>query len=113
MAHYETEQVFRITVKSTETAGVEIIPTEEGIEILFTKRTLAEDRKSVSKEGKNKDGGKTNMERLVEFCRDMKEKGGGSSEELKKFYHWYAPRMEEWKGTVQPEKLWKRWEETR
>ena len=45
---------------------------------------------------------KTNEEILVEFCRDMKAKGVN----MEAFYRKYHPKMADWKGQLQIERLW-------
>ena len=54
--------------------------------------------------------GKSNMELLTEFCSKKKTEQNINLNCLKKFYEFYSKKMEEWKGTVQPEKLWSSWE---
>ena len=49
-----------------------------------------------------------NLEILRGFCSQEKAKGT-NTEELKKFFDYFSTKMPSWKGTVQPEKLWKSW----
>ena len=57
--------------------------------------------------------GKTNAEILKDFCSAKKKEEGVDIDELKRFFEFYTPKMEEWAKTVQPDKLWSRWQETK
>lgn len=56
----------------------------------------------------NKD--KSNLDILTEFCSGKKKEQGINLNCLRKFYEFYKTRATEWKGTIQPEKLWTSWE---
>lgn len=56
---------------------------------------------------------KTNAEVLKGFCSAKKKEEGVDIDELKKFFEFYNPKMESWAHTVEPAKLWKRWQETK
>lgn len=56
---------------------------------------------------------KTNSEILKDFCTATKKEEGVDIDELKKFFEFYNPKMESWAHTVEPAKLWKRWQETK
>ena len=56
---------------------------------------------------------KTNAEILKDFCTATKKEEGVDIDELKKFFEFYTPKMESWAHTVEPAKLWKRWQETK
>lgn len=56
---------------------------------------------------------KTNAEILKDFCSAKKKEEGVDIDELKRFFEFYNPKMEEWAKTVQPDKLWSRWQETK
>lgn len=56
---------------------------------------------------------KTNAEILKDFCSAKKKEEGVDIDELKRFFEFYSPKMEEWAKTVQPDKLWSRWQETK
>ena len=56
---------------------------------------------------------KTNAEILKDFCSAKKKEEGVDIDELKRFFEFYTPKMEEWAKTVQPDKLWSRWQETK
>ena len=56
---------------------------------------------------------KTNAEILKDFCTATKKEEGVDIDELKKFFEFYNPKMESWAHTVEPAKLWKRWQETK
>lgn len=94
------EQVFKITIKNTEAAGVEVVPTEEGVEIIVTRR---------EKDVAPRKTGKSNFEILKEFCSEKKTEKKTDQGELKKFYYYYEKLVEEWRGKFMPDKLWERW----
>lgn len=94
------EQVFKITIKNTEAAGVEVVPTEDGVEIIVTRR---------EKDVAPRKAEKSNFEILKAFCTEMKNKKGTDQAELKSFWEWYSPKAEDWKGTIFPDRLWARW----
>lgn len=52
---------------------------------------------------------RSNIEILKCFCGAKKNQEGVDRDELLKFYNWYEPRMEDWKGVIKPEVLWMRW----
>lgn len=56
---------------------------------------------------------KTNADILKDFCSAKKKEEGVDIDELKKFYEFYSVKMDAWQTTVQPEKLWTRWMETK
>lgn len=56
---------------------------------------------------------KSNCDILKEFCGEKKKEEGIDKDELLRFWNYYCPKMDEWDNTVQPEKLWKRWLETK
>ena len=94
------EQVFKITIKNTEAAGVEVVPTEDGVEIIVTRR---------EKDVAPRKTGKSNLEILKEFCSEKKAEEGTDRKELKSFWDWYSPKAEDWKGRIFPDRLWERW----
>lgn len=97
------EQIFKVSIKNSEAAGVEIVPTEDGIELIITRR---------QQEKKVPAGSSNNLELLRDFCSRKKKEEGTDQGELKKFYCYYEKLVEEWKGKFMPDKLWKRWEDT-
>ena len=56
---------------------------------------------------------KSNADILKDFCSATKKEEGVDIDELKKFFEFYTPKMESWAHTVEPAKLWKRWQETK
>lgn len=56
---------------------------------------------------------KSNCDILKEFCGEKKREEGIDKDELLKFWNYYCPKMDGWDNTVQPDKLWKRWLETK
>lgn len=99
------EQVFKIRIKNTDAAGVEIVPTPDGVEIIVNRVSRAEPSREEDK-----------VETLRAFCSKKKEKYEGDREmlrELKAFWDWYSPKMPDWKGKADCQKLWSRWLDTR
>lgn len=101
----------RIIVRNTEAAGIEIVPTEDGVEIIIRKDTKIEpkDEPKAAKSATCK-----NADILKDFCSKKKIEFVGYTlmrKELLKFFNFYNARVCEWKGVIQPEKLWKSWEE--
>ena len=90
----------KIKIRNTEAASVEIIPTDDGIEICIVKK----EHPSRAKES-NAD----NTEMLRAFCSKMKEQEDTDKKELKRFWEFYSPKMPTWKGKVHPDKLWEKW----
>lgn len=114
----------KFKIKHTEAANVEICPVEDGVEIIvkygskkpsYSLHTDTDEPqvtyKSKSKWGTKKSQ-KPNSEILKDFCTQTKSEEGINKKELLKFYEFYEPKMSDWKGTIQPEKLWERWMET-
>lgn len=56
---------------------------------------------------------KTNADILKSFCSAKKKEEGVDIDELKRFFEFYNPKMESWAHTVEPAKLWSRWQETK
>lgn len=56
---------------------------------------------------------KSNCDILKEFCGEKKKEEGIDKDELLRFWNYYCPKMDGWDNTVQPDKLWKRWLETK
>jgi hypothetical protein len=56
---------------------------------------------------------RSNCDILKEFCSMKKKEEGVDKDELLKFFNFYCPKMGGWDHTVQPDKLWKRWMETK
>lgn len=103
------EELFKIKIKNTEAAGIEIVPVADGVEIIVARKVINAE-KPVSKTN-------SNLEILRAFCSEKKDcykNDKTMTAELKRFWNFYSPKMQEWKGRkVQPEKLWSRWQDTR
>ena len=101
------EQVLKIKVLNTEYAAVEIIPTEDGVEIVIKRK---DKEKPVVKPNAD------NHAILKEFCKEKKEYHKNDKtmiKELVAFFNFYEQKIEDgWKGTMMPEKLWKQWIKT-
>lgn len=106
------EQVFKVIIRDTEAAAVEIVPIDGGVEVVVRKdsKVLApKDEPKAAKSATCK-----NADILKDFCSKKKIEFVGYTlmrKELLKFYNFYNARVCEWKGVIQPEKLWKSWEE--
>lgn len=111
-------QELKFKIKGTETANVEIIPVSDGVEIVvhYGAETQQNNGSFENKPKKtytyhnNQD--KSNIEILKEFCGGLRKSGAASVDEILKFYNFYEGKLEDWKGVMQPEKLWQRWKET-
>ena len=111
-----SEEILRIKIKDTESAGVEIIPTEEGVEIVVTRKpklvTVSGPHGDVPKKGETAG----NLEKLRSFCTAKKEFHKGDKTvlaDLRRFWDFYSPKMSEWRGKADCGKLWERWCPTR
>ena len=101
------EQVLKILIRNSEAASIELVPTEEGVEVVVLRKGKSKEKSKPSND---------NLEILREFCTEKKEFhkwDATMKKELKAFWDFYSPKAEEWKGTMQPEKLWERWNETK
>ena len=99
---------FRIKISNTENASVEIRPVEDGVEIVIKHK-----ERKKEKPVENKCTDKQTI--LKDFCTEKKAEYKWDKtmmKELVKFYEWWEPRMEDFKGTPQPEKLWEKWIKT-
>lgn len=103
----ESSEVLRIKIRDTEAAGIEIVPTHEGVEIIVTRKPA---KAGGSEEPK---GRPTNAEILKEFCKDQKSVPGTDIKDLRRFYDFYLEKVEEWRGTMRPEDLYKKWQKTK
>lgn len=97
----------KIKIRNTEAATVEIIPTDDGIEISIVRKENPKKETPVQADS---------TEEFRSFCTKMKEKYRKDKTllaDLRKFWDWYSPKMSEWKGKLDCEKLWTRWCSTR
>lgn len=104
------EEILRLKIKRTESATIEVVPVEDGIEILVLRKAAKKPKIEFHDERKSEN----NIEILRAFCSRQKEECETKEEkgELKRFWDFYSPKMEEWKGKVEPEKLFKNWQKT-
>lgn len=115
-------QEIKFKIKNTESANVEIVPCEDGVEIIvkygskkptYSLHTDPDEPqvtyKSKSKWGKTQ---KSNAEILKSFCSGKKEDPDINLKELKAFYEFYSNKADDWKGKMDCERLWERWMET-
>ena len=108
LKNFIMEEILRLRIKNTESATVEIVPVDDGVEILVLRKK--EPKKAKKYEFHDEREMTGNLEILRAFCTELK--GNVDKGELKRFWEFYSGKMEEWKGTVQPEKLWARWEDS-
>ena len=100
-------QELRFKIRGTESAHVEMQPCTDGSVDIVIKYGSYE--KKPSKFNKPDE---SNIEILKNFCGIKKLEEGVDINELKGFYDFYEKKMYDWKGKIQPEKLWIRWMET-
>lgn len=101
----------KFKIRGTETANVEIVPTEDGVEIIVKYGSVKKNYGSYEKQPPTPSL-KDNLERLKDFCGRLKEDEDVNKKELLKFYKFYENKMPEWKPGVKIEKLWEKWVET-
>lgn len=92
-------QELRFKITNTETSNIEIVPVSDGVEIIVHYG-------SKQPFGNNKN---SNVEILKNFCSKMKQEEDVDLKQLKSFYKFYENRAQEWKGTLDPEKLFDKW----
>ena len=104
------EEILRLRIKNSEAATIEVVPVEDGVEILVLRKGGKPKKYELHDERK-----KDNLEVLREFCSRQKEECTTKEEkgELKRFWEFYSPKMEDWNGAVDCSKLWSRWAETK
>lgn len=104
------EEVLRLKIKNTEAASVEIVPVEDGVEILVLRKSAKKPKYEFHDERKNEN----KLEILRAFCSRQKEECETKEDrgELKRFWEFYSGKMEDWRGKVEPEKLFKNWQKT-
>lgn len=113
------KELLRIRVRDTEAATIEIVPSEGGgVEIVVLKKEESTKETTEKKFNGGKDyhcrksAKADNLEELRGFCSSKKAEYAGNAtmkKELKAFWDWYSPRMEDWKGQVATGKLWNAW----
>lgn len=104
------EEILRLKIKRTESATIEVVPVDDGIEILVLRKAAKKPKIEFHDERKSEN----NIEILRAFCSKQKEECETKEEkaDLKRFWDFYSPKMEDWKGKVDCNKLWSRWAET-
>lgn len=95
-------QDLRLKINGAQLANIEIVPCSDGsVDIIVHKQEQAE-----NKPYKNK---KSNVDILKDFCSKQKEYEDVDLKQLKSFYNFYEKRAQEWKGTMDCEKLFNNW----
>ena len=101
-----------IILKQGSTGVVEVIPQEDGSIIIRVNEGKPAPKETYKLHSGSKAPKKSNAEILKEFCGDLKDDPDVDLKELKAFYKFYEKKAEEWKGTMDCNRLWRRWEET-
>ena len=102
----------KFKIKNTESANVEIVPCEDGVEIIVKYGTKSASKETYKLHSGSKAQKKSNAEILKEFCGDLKDDPDVDLKELKAFFKFYEKKCPDWKGTMDCNKLWLRWQET-
>ena len=103
------EEILRLKIKNSDSATIEVLPVEDGVEILVLRKSAKKPKIEFHDERKN-----SNLEVLRAFCSKQKEQCITKADkgELKRFWDFYEGKMEEWKGKVEPDKLFEKWQKT-
>ena len=96
---------FRIKISNTEYASIEIMPTEDGVEIAI-KHKERKKEKPVKKEEATSN---SNYERLRNFYMSKQDDEDIDQGELDRFWKFYGGKMSDWEGKVMPERLFDQW----
>lgn len=111
---FSSMQEIKFKIKQAESANVEIIPCADGVEIVVR---YGEPQKNYGSSNNkpfkfyNKQE-KSNAEIIKDFCSEKKTEEGVNLKELKSFFEFYSEKADDWKGKMDPNKLWQRWLET-
>lgn len=107
---------FRIKISGAQKANIEVIPSADGgVEIIvhygseLQKNYGSNEKKPFKFHNKQE---KSNAEIIKDFCSEKKTEEGVNLKELKSFFEFYSEKAEDWKGKMDPNKLWERWMET-
>lgn len=100
------EEILRLKIKRTESAAIEVVPVEDGVEILVL-------RKGGKKYEFHDERKGDNLEVLRAFCSKQKKKEGTDQEDLLRFFKFYESKCEDWKGEFKVGILYKNWNEKR
>ena len=111
---FSSMQELKFKIKGTEQAQVEIVPCADGVEIVVRygesqKNYGSSNNKPFKFHNKQE---KSNAEIIKDFCSEKKTEEGVNLKELKSFFEFYSEKAEDWKGKMDPNKLWERWMET-
>ena len=101
------ESILRLKISNTENATIEVLPSEDGVEIIV-RRT--EKEKPVKKEEAT---GNSNYERLRNFYMSKQDDEDIDQGELDRFWKFYCGKMSDWEGKVMPERLYDQWTKKR
>ena len=110
-----SEEILRIKIADTEYAGIEVVPTESGVEIVVTRRKKVVSKESGARDNVPKKGSLQhvdNYEILRNFCTKKKNEPGVNQKQLLAFYNFYNSRILEWNGVFMPEPLFAKWKKT-
>lgn len=104
------EEILRLKIKRTESATIEVVPVEDGIEILVLRKEAKKPKIEFHDERKSKN----NIEILRAFCSKQKEECETKEEkaDLKRFWDFYESKCEDWKGEFKVSTLFEKWKKT-
>lgn len=111
---FSSMQEIKFKIKQAESANVEIVPCADGVEIVVRygesqKNYGSSNNKPFKFHNKQE---KSNAEIIKDFCSEKKTEEGVNLKELKSFFEFYSEKAEDWKGKMDPNKLWQKWLET-
>ena len=95
------EQVFKVIIRDTEAAAVEIVPIDGGVEVVVRKDSKVLAPKEEPKEAKS--ASCKNAEILKAFCSKKKVEFAGYTlmrKELLKFFNFYNARVCDWRDSA-------------
>lgn len=98
------EEILRLKIKRTESATIEVVPVEDGIEILVLRKEAKRPKIEFHDE--------RNKEILRAFCSKEKKKEGTDQEDLLRFFRFYEEKCEDWKGEFKVSALYEKWKKT-
>ena len=111
-------QDIRFKITNTESAQIEVMPVSDGVEIVVhygegsAKNYGSSEKKPSNYKKTYTKPNKSNIEILKNYCGELKNDEDIDIKELTNFYKFYEGKIEDWKGVIQPDILWSRWQKT-
>lgn len=102
------EEILRLKIKRTESATIEVVPVDDGIEILVLRKAAKKPKIEFHDERKSEN----NIEILRAFCSRQKKKEGTDQEDLLRFFKFYESKCEDWEGEFRVSALYEKWKKT-